>query len=278
MSQSADDETRFEFGENWARFLKTVDEDRIAQAEVSLRNLLGIDDLNGKSFFDIGSGSGLFSLAAHRLGARVVSIDYDAESVACTEEIKRRYASESDRWSVQRGSVLDQPFLESLGKFDVVYSWGVLHHTGQMNRAIELASESVCEGGQLAIAIYNDQGAASRRWFRIKKTYNALPKPLRVPWVILIAGYYELKFAAVRLLRFKNPLPFADWRAKKKDRGMSAWHDWVDWIGGMPFECGRPDDIIELLAKKRFRVVKLNAIGKGWGCNEYVFQRESNAV
>src|SRR5713226_890638 len=119
---------RFEFGHNWSQFLTVLDEKRIAVAEQSLKEMLGVDDLRGKSFLDVGSGSGLFSLVARRLGARVHSFDYDPESVACTMELKRHYFREDNKWSVEKGSALDEKYLEALGTFDVVYSWGVLHH------------------------------------------------------------------------------------------------------------------------------------------------------
>src|SRR5512142_240157 len=98
---------RFEFGKNWVKFLAVLDERRIGQAEQSLRDFLDIDSLAGKTFLDVGSGSGLFSLAAIRLGAeRVHSFDYDPQSVACTRELHRRYYPDSDRWSVGQGSAL----------------------------------------------------------------------------------------------------------------------------------------------------------------------------
>ena len=111
---------RFQFGANWAAFLQVLDEERIIIAENSLKQMLAVCDLNGKTFLDIGSGSGLFSLAARRLGAKVISVDYDRKSVDCTAELKRRYFADDDGWFVQEGSVLDRPFLETLGKHDVV--------------------------------------------------------------------------------------------------------------------------------------------------------------
>ena len=163
---------RFAFGENWKAFLAALDEERISEATASLQGMLSCQTLEGKQFLDIGSGSGLFSLAAHRLGAEVLSIDYDRESVGCTEQLRERFADPSHRWQIQQGSVLDESLMQSIGQFDVVYSWGVLHHTGNMWRAIELAAERTRHGGKFCIAIYNDQGHASRRWLAIKKTYN----------------------------------------------------------------------------------------------------------
>src|SRR5437867_10486767 len=128
---------RFGFGENWRDFLSKLTEDRVVQAELSLKDKLEMDSLAGKSFIDVGSGSGLFSLAARRLGAMVHSFDYDPQSVACTWELKRRYCPEDPHWIIEEGSVLDCAYLAQLGQFDVVYSWRVLHHTGAMWEALD---------------------------------------------------------------------------------------------------------------------------------------------
>ena len=271
MNHQAD---RFEFGKNWQSFLSTLDDDRITQSIDSMAAMLGTRSLQGKTFLDIGSGSGLSSLAARRMGARVTSFDFDSASVRCTEELRKRYADDAPDWSVTQGSVLDETMMKSLGTFDVVYSWGVLHHTGSMNRAIELAADRVVSGGLFFIAIYNDQGGASRRWHAIKTSYHRLPNFLKPVWVIVVAAWYELKFALARLVRGRNPLPFADWNAKRNDRGMSAWHDWVDWIGGLPFEVATPEEIIVPLRREGFVLENLRTVGSGWGCNEFVFRRE----
>lgn len=267
---------RFEFGKNWQSFLDNLDEDRIEQAVESLREMLQVDRLDGKTFLDIGSGSGLFSLAARRLGAAVVSIDYDPQSVACTSQLRRRENSDESVWRVERGSVLDEAWMPTLGEFDIVYSWGVLHHTGDMKRAIGAACERVRPGGLLFIAIYNDQGGGSRRWLTIKRCYHRSPSWFRPIVVMLVAGAYELKFAAARLASLRNPLPFADWAAKRRDRGMSAWHDWVDWIGGLPFEVATPEAIIMPRIRQGFELARLTTVGSGWGCNQYVFRRQND--
>src|SRR3981081_3303222 len=146
---------RFAFGKNWSRFLNVLEESRIVRAEESLREMLEVDTLEGKSFLDIGSGSGLFSLAARRLGARVHSFDYDAKSVACTQELRRRYFNDDPLWTVEQGSALDPAYLSALGKFDVVYSWGVLHHTGAMWRALDLVAKNVKPGGRVFVGVHN---------------------------------------------------------------------------------------------------------------------------
>src|SRR6266581_9697805 len=158
-------ELRFEFGENWKSFLRVLNDERIAVAEDSLRQMLEVESLAGKSFLDVGSGSGLFSLAAMRLGARRVhSFDFDSQSVACTRELKCRYFPDVGHWMIEQGNVLDSAYLARLGQFDVVYSWGVLHHTGNLWQALENVAPLCADGGTIALAIYNDQGTASRRW------------------------------------------------------------------------------------------------------------------
>jgi 2-polyprenyl-6-hydroxyphenyl methylase/3-demethylubiquinone-9 3-methyltransferase len=109
--------------------------------------MLQIKQLDGKKFLDIGSGSGLSSLAAYRLGAKVHSFDIDSQSVACTAELRRRYCTENTDWVVEQGSVLEATYLKTLSTFDIVYSWGVLHHTGAMWLGIESAISRVGVGG-----------------------------------------------------------------------------------------------------------------------------------
>lgn len=269
-------EERFAFGKNWQAFARQIDPGRVDQAVDSLRSALQVNSLTGKRFLDLGCGSGLFSLAAQRMGATVVSVDFDHDSVSCTEHVRDELGIDDSDWQVFQGSILDERFLASLGLADVVYCWGVVHHTGAMNRAIELVASRVRDGGWLCLAVYNDQGGASRRWRKIKRIYHRLPRWLRPLWVVLIAGYHECKFALVRLLQGRNPLPFTDWRQKKRDRGMSVWHDWVDWIGGLPFEVAAPEQVIVPMRKRGFILEQLRTVGGGWGCNEYVFSRQAS--
>lgn len=264
---------RFQFGDNWKAFLSTLDEDRIRIATNSLKEMLRLNELSGKTFLDVGCGSGLFSLAARRLGAAVHSLDYDPQSVACANELKRRYFPVDPSWKVEEGSALDPGYMNGLGQFDIVYSWGVLHHTGHMREGIDLASKSVKEGGLFFIAIYNDQGGASKRWLMVKRIYNQLPLIMRPIWVFIIASFFEFKYALVRLIRGKNPLPFHDWAQKKKERGMSVWHDWVDWIGGLPFEVAKPEEIIVPLQKQGFLLQNITTSAGGLACNQYIFKR-----
>ena len=270
--KEVDTGTRFAFGKNWSHFLKILDEDRIQQAEQSLRDMLKIEDLQGKTFLDIGSGSGLFSLVARRLGATVHSFDYDPESVACTQQLKSYYFPGDSRWVVEKGSVLDEDYLTSLGQWDVVYSWGVLHHTGDMVQAFHNVEKRVADGGVLFIAIYNDQGRSSRNCLTVKKAYNRLPEALR--WIILWPALIRL-WGPTTLRDFAVGKPFQTWRHTNRNaRGMSAWRDVVDWVGGLPFEVASPEFVFNFFQQKDLLLQSLKTQAGGHGCNEYVFVRK----
>ena len=208
-----DVKTKFAFGRNWRQFLKTLDEKRIASAQDSVKTLLGIDDFSDKRFLDAGCGSGLFSLAAYRLGAKVTSFDVDAQSVACAEVLKTQYAGSDQRWEITTGSLLQQEFVTGLGDFDVVYCWGVVHHTGDMWKVIEYLTSIVSPSGHLVLAIYNDELHVSRAWRGIKKIYSMLPSFLRPIYVFLIGTMLFLSRAwstaiacLIRIITLRNPL------------------------------------------------------------------------
>jgi len=263
---------RFKFGENWRRFLQTMSDERARTAVTSLRKMLARESLAGLRFLDIGSGSGLFSLAAHRLGARVTSFDYDSDSVGCTNEIRRRYAPGSKDWTILQGSVLDSEFMRSLGLFDVVYSWGVLHHTGAMWEAIDAALERVAPGGWFFVAIYNDQGVWSRRWTKIKRYYCSGPFARFVVCSTFIP-YHIARDLAADIVWRRNP--WKRYREYSGARGMSPIRDCFDWLGGYPFEVAKPEEIILPLSRRGYRLVNLVTQGGTCGCVEYVFRYDA---
>lgn len=267
--QEVESGERFKFGDNWYRFLDKLNDYRIEQAVESLTQRLGQESLVGMRFLDIGSGSGLFSLAARRMGANVYSFDYDPQSAACAKELKKRYYPDDSTWKIEQGSVLDRKYLSKLGRFDVVYSWGVLHHTGEMWQALENILSLVEEKGILFIAIYNDQGRASKRWYYIKKLYNKykILRPILVFYTLLRQWSRSIVYDFIKLR------PFYSWRNYYKVRGMSPLHDLIDWAGGWPFEVAKPEEIFSFYYKNGYELVQLQTCAGGIGCNEYVFKK-----
>jgi SAM-dependent methyltransferase len=262
---------RFEFGENWSAFIDHVDVRRISIAETSLRTMLSTESLAGMRFADVGCGSGLFSLAAADLGANVHSFDVDPQSVNATRHLKDRYRPDDSCWSIEQASVLDREYLRRLGQFDVVYSWGVLHHTGDMWRALAHVADLVAVGGHLFISIYNDQGRPSQRWRLVKRAYNELG-PLGRRLLLTACGVRlflpSMVRAAVSARSPTSVLKKDDVRA----RGMSPWHDLIDWVGGYPFEVATPEKILDFHRQHGLELLKLKTCGGGLGCNEYVFR------
>lgn len=261
---------RFAFGRNWTSFLAEVDEPAIAAAEQALCDLLQVDTLAGLRFLDVGCGSGLSSLAARRLGARVHSFDFDADSVSATRKLKERFAPDDGDWRVEQGSATDADYIASLGTWDVVYSWGVLHHTGAMWKAISLVSDRVATGGLLALAIYNDQGLQSRIWHAIKRAYVRIPalRPLLIAASAPALWVPSLVKAAVNLQLGQW------WAGYKGERGMSRWHDLLDWVGGYPFEVASVQSIDRYCSDRGFALEKVITTSR-LGCNQFSFRRHA---
>lgn len=274
-SGSFDDEVkrgeRFEFGENWRQFLNALSEERIAEAERSLKLMLRIETLTGLTFVDVGSGSGLFSLAARRLGAVVHSFDFDPTSVHCTRELRRRFFADDPQWIIEEGSVLNAEYLKTLGVFDIVYSWGVLHHTGQMWQALKQVQMLVKLNGKLFIGLYNNAGRMSTYWRAVKRTYCRLPSFLKP--LVLYPAFVQI-WGPRCLLEVLQLKPFYTWRNYQRKRGMAPWRDVVDWVGGYPFEVSTPAEVFEFCHRSGFELRKLVSTCSN-GINQFVFQRIS---
>ena len=265
----------YAFGKNWKRFAADLDAARISHAVRELARLIPPIDVAGKTFLDVGSGSGLSALAALRLGAmRVEAVDLDPDSVATSRAVLGRFAP-GTAWRVQEGSALElDPAV--LGRFDIVYSWGVLHHTGAMWRAIGACLPLVAEGGLLVLALYRKTPICGF-WRWEKRLYSRAPQILRA----MIAALYKTAYVAGLLATGRNPGAYI--RAYVSNRGMSWRTDVEDWLGGYPYESVSPDELCAALGERGFEAVrsftKPARLGGflGTHCDEYVFRKSGVA-
>ncbi len=266
---SLPDKHHFAFGENWRSFLTQLDDARLAEAGRSLQWLTGRERLDGVWFIDIGSGSGMTSLAARRLGAMVYSFDCDAQSVECTKELRDRFFAGDRDWRVEQGSILDRDYLAKLGTFDIVYSWGVLHHTGAMYEAIANASRLVAPHGMFIFALYRKTRLCG--FWRLEKSWYSRAS-LRAQ--SLARGVY------VGLMRLAFTLVGRNFNAYvanyRGNRGMDYMHDVHDWLGGYPYDSIGPGDVAREMSRLGFAhlrsKVRPYSTGLfGSGCDEYVY-------
>lgn len=252
----------FDFGSNWEAFSEQrIDEKRVAAAMRSLQSLLGRDNLKGVSFLDVGCGSGLFSIAAHRLGAsQVTGIDINPRCIAVSECNRHRLAAGATI-TFETASVLSNESLARFGLFDLVYAWGSLHHTGAMWDAVRNVIARVGDGGTLVLAIYNKH-FTSPVWKAIKSLHNQLPRFAQRPMVVVFAGIiYVTKFLVTR----QNPLT--------KERGMDFWYDVVDWVGGYPYEYATAEEVKRFVCDRGLVIRSFVLSQVPTGCNEFVFQK-----
>ncbi|MCM8795280.1 MAG: class I SAM-dependent methyltransferase [Candidatus Omnitrophica bacterium] len=258
----------FEFGKNWQRFLKFVNEKRIETAKDSLLKFLALDNLKRKSFLDVGCGSGIFSYGAFLAGVKeVISFDIDKFSVRCCRYFYER-AGRPSNWHIYEGSILDEGFISKLPRFDIVYAWGVLHHTGNMWQALKNTATLVKEDGLLYLAIYNkkDGPFGSFFWLKIKRFYNRSPEAIKYIMQIV----FIISYIIFLLLKLNNPIKRVANYGQK--RGMVFLTDVRDWLGGLPYEFANPSEVINFLASD-FELVKIK-LTKRTGNNEYLFRKK----
>ena len=259
------DEITFSFGENWKRYLETVSDERIAATVEDIERWLGREVVEDASVLDAGSGSGIHSLAFLSMNpARLHSFDYDPNSVEATRSVWER-AGRPDRWTVEHGSVLDTAYLSSLGSFDIVYSWGVLHHTGAMWEAIGNAARLVKPGGRFLISIYM-KGPNYERDLALKRRYNAASR-LGKRWM---EGRYIARDLLSLIRHGRNPLGWF----RTRPRGMSPYHDVVDWLGGLPYEVASEEEVVRFCGEKGLAIERSEPVPEG-GCGIYLFTREA---
>lgn len=253
----------FSFGENWKDYVGTIDNDDITSANEDITDWLSENEITDKDIIDIGCGSGIHSYCFYKHGAnKLVSVDADPRSVEATSLLRDR-AEQPSNWTVSVGSILDDSLLENLGKFDVVYSWGVLHHTGEMWQAIENASTLAKPGGLFWISLYS-KGPGYPKDLAIKQKYNKLSN---VGKKIFIARKI-VKIMWKRLKKGKNPITWNE----KVGRGMHKYHDIIDWYGGLPYEVASKDEIESFLDKRNFNLVRAQET-KERTCSVYLFKK-----
>ena len=260
----------FSFGKNWQEFLKTIDNNTINEAKKSLKEFMQLKDLKGKTFIDIGCGSGLFSYAAYLLKAKeIVSIDIDPFSVKCTQHLHKK-ANSPKNWKIIKASILDKKYISSLGQYDIVYSWGVLHHTGKMYEAVKITSGLVKKGGLFYITIYNksEKIFGSKFWLKVKRIYNTYPQPVK----IILETILMSKYIIADIVRLRNPI--TQIKNYKKKRGMSWRRDVTDWLGGYPYEFANVEEIFRFIKKEQpnFQLINTKTV-ESLACNWYLFKK-----
>jgi 2-polyprenyl-6-hydroxyphenyl methylase/3-demethylubiquinone-9 3-methyltransferase len=257
---------QFDFGANWQRYARDVDDDAIEAAVAALADLLG--DLRGRTVLDLGCGSGIHGLAALRLGCRhLTAVDVNPKSVATARGLVAAHHA-GDNHSIAQADVFD---FEPQRTFDVVYSWGVLHHTGDMWRAVRRAAAWVAPSGLLCIALYRKTPFCGF-WKIVKRLYTASNRPVRGA----IFGLYIVLYGLRLLFTGRNPVTWI--RDRETERGMKWYTDKIDWLGGYPYESAAPDDVVAFVEALGFECVAVRngerLLGLfGSGCAEYVFRR-----
>jgi 2-polyprenyl-3-methyl-5-hydroxy-6-metoxy-1,4-benzoquinol methylase len=265
--------THFAFGKNWLEYGEKIDEARIEQACADLRRLAGRDRMDGRGFLDIGCGSGLHSLAAVRMGATLVrGIDIDPDSVEASRRTLQRFEPNADA-QFSAVSVFDTS-PQDPGTFDVVYSWGVLHHTGDMNRALAKAAELVKPRGQLLIALYHKTPFCGM-WRMFKRRYSkSRPEAQR-----------RTMDRYIWLMKQRHALLGQDFTEYVSNyqtlRGMDFHNDVHDWLGGYPYESIEPEACVRFFNTLGFQLER-SFVAKpkrmlsgilGTGCDEFAFRK-----
>jgi SAM-dependent methyltransferase len=255
----------FEFGKNWQSYSKkSLTPARIEQSRRAFRDLVANIDIRDKKFIDIGFGQGLSLIAAAEMGAQVLGIDVDKDNLEALRTVQQSIGYPKTI-EARIASILDDRFVDEYrGRCDIVHSWGVLHHTGNLMRAMKNACSLVAEEGYFICAIYNRHWS-SPAWKIIKWSYNCLPRPLQRA---MIAIFYPVIYAAKLLVTREDP--------NKKDRGMDFLHDVVDWVGGYPYEYASIEEMRNYVCRQGFISLWMRPAQVPTGCNEFVFQKTNN--
>lgn len=258
---------QFAFGRNWQQFVEhALTPEKIEQARQAFRQLCVGVTFEGRTFLDIGFGQGLALCLAQEMGAVVLGIDIDDDNVPSLQKTLASFHS-SCAPRIRIASILDRAFVEELrrsGQFDIVHSWGVLHHTGDMWQAICNAADLVKPDGCFILSIYNRHWS-SPLWRLVKWSYNHAP---RVVQRLFIFAFYPIIYLAKFLVTGQNP--------KRKQRGMDFFYDVVDWIGGYPYEYASAEAIADFVCRLGFDVLRVIPANIPTACNQFVFRKHAS--
>ena len=264
--------THFEFGKNWESFVSTINDRSMSEAEAGLGKLFPNGELRDADVLDVGCGSGLSMLAAKRLGAAsVTGIDIDRHSVQASRKLLSAHLP-AGCWSCIEESIFDFSSEREQG-YDIVYSWGVLHHTGDMWAAINKAAAQVKPGGLLVIALYR-RTPLCRFWTTEKRFYTKASEPIKA----LVRFLYKSVFIVGLIATGRNPVQYI--RTYVSNRGMSWHHDVHDWLGGYPYQSVSPEEVTDCVARIGFKLIrsfnKPAAVKGIFGthCDEFVAVRQ----
>lgn len=256
---------RFDFGKNWQSYShNALTPERIEQARQDFRQLVDGIDLQNKHFIDIGFGQGLSLIVASEMGASTLGIDIDELNILALKTTLKLMGS-TKLPKVQVESILNPSFVgENKGRFDIVHSWGGLHHTGNMRQALVNSCSLVADNGYFICSIYN-QHWSSFLWKGVKWSYNYMP-PMLQPLMVWL--FYPIIYLAKWIVTGKNP--------KRKQRGMDFYHDVVDWVGGYPYEYASEHQIQKMVSEQGFKMLAVFPARVPTGANEYIFRKDSS--
>jgi 2-polyprenyl-3-methyl-5-hydroxy-6-metoxy-1,4-benzoquinol methylase len=121
------------------------------RVEPHILDFAGFHLWRGRRVLEIGCGIGSDAEQFARHGADYVGIDISDESINLC---RRRFRVQDVHGEFHRGSVTDLEFLKHLGKFDLVYSYGVLHHFPSMDQHLANIAKVLEPGGELRFMVY----------------------------------------------------------------------------------------------------------------------------
>ena len=130
------------------------------------------DGLEGKTVLDGGCGSGMVSVAFATLGADVTGVDVTRQCVENGRKNAQRFGVEC------RFIQADLVTLSLDDQFDIIYTWGVLHHTPDAEASFHSLATHLKEDGDIIIAVYL-RTPLSGFWNSIRVFYQRSPSMLK---------------------------------------------------------------------------------------------------